>query len=117
MSLGQRTSGAPRRRRLSEVRRGHIGAARASVLRAAIARSRSRQRWITMMKNTVKILKRLGLMSSVGLIAISTATFASPSGQANSPVVITNLQIADTQQPLKKLPAPQPKQQTQQTKQ
>src|SRR5579862_6528842 len=71
-----------------------------------------------MMKNTVKTLKRLGLMSSVGLIAISTATFASPSGQANSPVVITNLQVADTQQPLKKLPAPQPKQQqTQQTKQ
>jgi len=62
------------------------------------------------MKNTVKSLKRLGLMSSVGLIAISTSVFASPSGQANTPVVITNLQVADTQQP-QKLPAPQPKQQ------
>jgi len=71
-----------------------------------------------MMKNTVKTLKRLGLMSSVGLIAISTSSFANPSGQANSPVVSANLQVADAQQLPKKLPPPQPKQQqTQQQKQ
>jgi len=34
------------------------------------------------MKNAVKTLKRLELMSGVGSIAISTSTFASPSGQA-----------------------------------
>ena len=65
-----------------------------------------------MTKGRVKSLKWIGLMSGVGLIALSTATFASPSAPAAAPVVSTNLQVADTQQLLKKQPQQQqPKQQ------
>jgi Ni/Co efflux regulator RcnB len=60
-----------------------------------------------MTKSRVKSLKWIGLMSGVGLIALSTATFASSSAPAAAPVVSTNLQVADTQQPLKKQPPPQ----------
>jgi hypothetical protein len=57
-------------------------------------------------------------MSSVAFVAISASAFASAPSTSAVPVVSANLQIADGQQPDKKLPPPQNTQQhTQQQKQ
>src|SRR5271165_3749570 len=71
-----------------------------------------------MMKSSAKALKWTSLMSSVAFVAISASAFASAPSTSAVPVVSANLQIADGQQPDKKLPPPQNTQQhTQQQKQ
>src|SRR5271154_5424173 len=71
-----------------------------------------------MMKSSAKAFQWTSLMSSVAFIAMSASAFASTHAASAVPDVSTNLQIADGQQPDKKLPPPQNTQQhTQQQKQ
>ena len=60
-----------------------------------------------MMKSSAKALKWTSLMSSVAVIAMSASAFASTHSASAVAVVSGNLQIAEGQQPDKKLPPPQ----------